>query len=117
VAAGGPVRHDVAANTCVGHLGVEFGGQFVQIGRVVVGFGGVVAHVLGFGAEHGPPFLGVVGFVGADGGFVREVPAFAALGCAQVLVPVRAGWADGGEGVAAGDQDLLYLAGVQVGAP
>jgi hypothetical protein len=44
------------------------------------------------------------------------VPAFAALGSAERLSPFGAGRAGIGEGVAAGDQDLLDLAGVQVGA-
>ena len=77
---------------------------------------GVVALGLGLGAHFDPHALHVVGLVGLDDGFVVEVPAFAALGRAQRLGPFGAGRADRGEGVPAGDEHLLDLAGLQVGA-
>jgi hypothetical protein len=103
-------RQDVAADARVGHFGVEFGGQLVEVGGVVSVLVGVVAHLLGFGAEYRPPFLHVVGLVGVEGWFGVQVPPFAALSGTERLGPFSTGRAGVGLGVAAGDQDLLYLA-------
>ena len=56
------------------------------------------------------------GRVGVDDGFVVEVPAFAALRGAQDPGPFGARRADRGQGVPARDEDLLDVAGVDVGA-
>jgi hypothetical protein len=56
------------------------------------------------------------GRVGVDDGFVVEVPAFAALRGAQDPGPFGARRADRGQGVPARDEDLLDMAGVDVGA-
>ena len=77
---------------------------------------GLVALVLGLGAVRDPGALHVVRLVGGDHGLGLQVPALAALGGPQRLGPLGAGRADGGEGVPAGDEHLLDLAGVQVGA-
>jgi hypothetical protein len=77
---GRAVGQHVAAYPGVGHLGVEFGGQFVEVGRVLPGLVGVVAELLCFAAQHGPPLLRLVGLVGVEGRFGVQVPAFAALG-------------------------------------
>ena len=95
---------------------VQLGGQLVELGRVLPGRVGLVAVALGVGAQLDPHLLLVVGRRRADDGLGVEVPAFAALRGAQRLGPLGAGRADRGEGVPAGHEDLLDLAGVQVGA-
>jgi hypothetical protein len=112
-----PVRQDVAAYPGVRHLGVEFGGQFVEVVRVGPGLVSVVAHLLGFAAQHRPPLLHVIWFVGVEGRFCVQVPALAALSSAERLGPLGTRRAGVGERVTARDQDLGHLACIQVGAP
>ena len=106
----------VAADARPGQLGVYLADQLIQPGGCVACGVRAVAELLELGALLQQPGLPVVRRRGRRDGLVLEVPAFAALGGAQRLGPVRAGRAEGGEGGAAGDDDLLDLAGVQVGA-
>ena len=76
----------------------------------------MIAFLLCFGAVLDPHPLFVVGRIGGHDGLGVQVPALAALRGPQCLGPLGAGGADRGEGVPAGDEYLLYLAGVQVGA-
>jgi hypothetical protein len=69
---------------------------------------------LGAVGDRGPLFRG--GRVGFDDGFAVQVPAFAALRGPEQLGSFGAGRADRGQGVPARDQDLLDVAGVEVGA-
>jgi hypothetical protein len=69
---------------------------------------------LGPVGDRGP--LVLAGRVRVDDRFVIEVPAFAALRGPQGPGPLGAGRADRGQGVPAGDEDLLDVTGVDVGA-
>jgi hypothetical protein len=72
--------------------------------------------VLRLGAVLHPRPLQQVWLVRGDDRLGVQVPALAALRSPQGLGPFSAGGADRGEGVAAGDEYLLDVAGVQVGA-
>ena len=111
-----PVGEHGAAHPGVGDLLVQLADPLVQVGDVEAFAGEGVAVGLGLGAvgDLGPLLFG--GRVRVDDGFVVEVPAFAALRGAQQPGPFGAGRADRGQGVPAGDEDLLDVAGVDVGA-
>ena len=111
-----PVREHVAAHPRVGDLLVQLADPLVQLGRVeaFVGEGVPVGLRLGAVGDQGPLLPG--GRVGVDDGFVVEVPAFAALGGAQDPGAFGARRADRGQGVPARDEDLLDVAGVDLGA-
>jgi hypothetical protein len=111
-----PGRGDSPADTRRGDLVVQFGDQLIEVGRVIPGSGGLVAVLLGFGAQDKPPLLIVGGRSGGEVGFVLEVPAFPALGGPQGLGPFRARGADRRQRVPAGDEHLLDLAGIDVAA-
>jgi hypothetical protein len=99
-----------------GDLGVELGDELVKLRGVPSGRVCLVAHLLGLGAQRDPPALLVSGRVRLNAGFVLEVPAFPALAGAQVLGPLGAGRAGLIEGVPAGDEHRVDLAGGQVPA-
>ena len=80
---GGPVREHLPADPGAGDLLIEFGDQRVEVGGVLAVVGGLVAGLLGFGAQYHPPLLVVGGRVRGQVGFVLEVPAFPALGGPQ----------------------------------
>ena len=111
-----PGREHVAAYPGVGDFVVQFGDELVQVGRVLPVAGGLVPEPLCFGALLDPPALVIAGGVRLDDRFGLEVPAFLALCRPQRPGPFRARRAHAGEGVPAGHQHLLYLAGVEVGA-
>jgi hypothetical protein len=106
----------VAADPGAGELVVEFADERIKLGGVAAVVLGVVAELLGVGALFQQPGLPVIGRCGLDDGFVFEVPAFPALRCPQAPGPFRAGRAHRGKGRAAGHEDLLDVAGVEVGA-
>jgi len=95
---------------------VQLADALVELVRVeaFAGQGVPVGLRLGAAGDRGPLVLAGRGRV--DDGFVLEVPAFAALGGAQQPGAFGAGRADRGQGVPARDQDLLDVAGVDVGA-
>src|SRR5205823_1233779 len=102
-------RHDLAPDPGAGDLLIQLAVQRVQLA-------GVLACRLGLGALLDPHALHVVRLVGLGDGFVVEMPALAALDRAQRLGPFGTGRADRGEGVPAGDEHLVHLAGLDVGA-
>ena len=112
----GLCRGGLPAHTRFGDLLVQLGDELVKVGRVLPGLGGLVAELLRFGALLDPPLLVVGGRVRGDAGFVLEVPAFPALRCAQRPGLFGAAGADVRQGVPAGDEHNIYLAGVEVGA-
>ena len=111
-----PVREHVAAHPRVGDLFVQLADPLVQLGRVetLVGERVPVGLHLGAVGDQGPLLPG--GRVRVDDGFAVQVPAFAALGGPQDPGAFRAGRADRGQGVPAGDEHLLDVAGVDLGA-
>ena len=111
-----PVREHVPAHPGVGDLLVQLADPLLQLSRVEAFVGERVPVGLGLGAvgDQGPLLGG--GRVGVDDGLVVEVPAFAALGGPQDPGAFGAGRADRGQGVPAGDEDLLDMAGVDLGA-
>jgi hypothetical protein len=113
---GRTIRSDLAADARVGDFLVQLADEPVQIGGVPPGRRGVVAELPSLGTLLDPPSLVLGGRVGFDLGFVLEVPALPALGRPQALGPLRAGRADAGEGVPAGDEYRVGFAGVEVGA-
>ena len=100
----------LAAQSGAGDLLVQFGDQLVQLGRVLPGRLGVVAHGLGLGAVFDPHRLHLIGRRRVGDGFGVQVPAFGALRCAEHLGPFGARRALAGQGGAAGDEHLLNLA-------
>ncbi len=70
--------------------------------------------IVGAGLDPVPLFL--VRVVRLDHRLVLEMPPFPALRGAERLGPLSAGRADAGEGVPAGNEHLLGLAGVEVGS-
>ena len=111
-----PVRQYVPAHPGVGDLLVQLADPLLQLGRVEALIGEGVPVGLGLGAVGDQGLLLGGGRVGFDDGFLVEVPAFAALGGAQDPGAFRTGRADRGQGVPAGDEDLLDMAGVDLGA-
>ena len=111
-----PGREHVAAHPGVGDLLVEFGGQRVQVAGVLPIMIGVIAHGLCLRALFDPPLLVLGRGVWFDDGFVFQVPAFPALGGAQVPGAFGARWAHRREGVPARDEDLFHGCGGDVGA-
>ena len=111
-----PGREHLPAHPRVGDFVVQFGDELVQVVRVLPVAGGLVAERLGLGAGLDPPPLLLGGRVRVGDRLVLEVPAFPALRRPQRPRPFRARRAHRGEGVPAGHQHLLYLAGVEVGA-
>ena len=111
-----PVRVHLAADARLGDLLIELGDERVIVGGVGSGRRRGVALLLGFGAQHDPPLLVLGGGVGGDVGFVLEVPALPALRGAQRPSPLRTRGAHRGQGVPAGDEHLVHLPGVEVGA-
>ena len=111
-----PGREHVAAHPGVGDLLVQLADPLVQLCGVEA-FGGQGVPVgLRLGPVGDPGPLLVVGRVRLDDRLVVQVPAFAALRGAQQPGPFGARRAHRGEGVPAGDEDLLDVAGVDVGA-
>jgi len=74
-----PGREHVPAHPSVGDLLVEFGGQLVQVTRVLPIMVGVVAHGLCLGALFDPPLLVLGRSLRFDNRFLFQVPAFPAL--------------------------------------
>ena len=111
-----PGREHVASHPGVADLLVQLADPLVQLCGVEA-FGGQGVPVgLGLGPVSDVGLLLVVGRVRLDDRLVIQVPAFAALCGAQQPGPFGARRADRGEGVPAGDEDLLDVAGVDVGA-
>nr|WP_164904000.1 hypothetical protein [Nonomuraea polychroma] len=109
----GPAE-DVAAHACRVDLFVQALDDRIQVSRVAAGLLGFVTVGLDVGAELDQPALFLVRLVGDDRWFLVEVPAFAALGLAQLLVALSARRALAVHRRAAGNIDDLPLAGVGV---
>ena len=111
-----PGREHGAAHPGVADLLVQLEDPLVQFCGVEA-FGGQGVPVgLGLGPVSDMGLLLVVGRVRLDDWLVIQVPAFAALRGAQQPGPFGARWAHRDQGVSAGDEDLLDVAGVDVGA-
>ena len=110
-----PRRQDSAAKPGIGDLLVQFADPLVQLAGVEALTGQKVPAFLRLGAvgDQVPLLLGRR--VRVDDGFMVEVPAFAALRGPQDPGPLRARRAHRGQGVPARDQDLLDVAGVDLG--
>ena len=104
-----------AADAGAGELLVQVADQRVKLGGVAAGRRRRGRGALGLGA-FAAAGLRVVRRAGRGDRLVFQVPAFPALRGPQRLCAFGAGWADGGQGSAAGHEHLLDLAGVQVGA-
>ena len=106
----------MAAKPGIGDLLVQLADPLVQLASVqtFTGEGVPVGLRLGPVGDRGPLVFGGRG--GVDDGFVVEVPAFAALRGPQDPGPFGARRADRGQGVPARDEDLLDVAGADVGA-
>ena len=122
-AAGGPVAArpgaggvGFAAQPGAGDLLVQFGDQLVQLGRVVPRCLGLVAPGLSLGAVLDPHRLHLIRRGRDRDRLGVEVPAFGTLSGPQHLGSFGARRALAGEGGAAGDEDLLGLAGLKVDA-
>jgi hypothetical protein len=70
---------------------IQLGDQFIQLGRVLPGFFGVVAHGLGLGAVLDPHRLHLIRSGRARDRFGVQVPAFGALRRPQYLGPLCTG--------------------------
>ena len=111
-----PRGKDRAAHPGVGDLLVQLADPLVQLGGVEA-FGGQGVPVgLRLGPVGDPGPLLVVRRVRLHDRLVVQVPAFAALRGAQQPGPFGAWRAHRGQGVPARDEDLLDVAGVDVGA-
>ena len=97
-------------------FGVQVGNQLIQVGRVLPGLDGVVTVGLGLGAVLHPHCLHFVRGRWAGDGFGVQVPALPALSGPQILGPFRAWRAEIGEGGPAGNEYLLDIARLGVGA-
>jgi hypothetical protein len=109
-------REDIAADPGVGDLLVQLADPLVQLVSVEVLSGQGIPVGLCLSPVGDAGLLLVVGRVWFDDRFVVQVPAFAALRGAEQPGSFGAWRADRGEGVPAGDEDLLDVAGVDVGA-
>jgi len=112
---GRTVGSDLAAHARLGDLLVQFADELIEIGRVLTGGLGLVAELLGLGALLDPEPLVLGSRVGADIGFVLEVPALSALRGPQRLSSLSTGRADVRESVPAGDEHCVNFACVEVG--
>ena len=110
-----PRRQDLAAEPGIGDLLVQLADPLVQLAGVEAFAGQEVPAFLRLGpvGDQRPLVLG--SRVRVDDGFVVQVPAFAALRGPQDPGPLGAGRAHRGQGVPARDEDLLDVAGVDLG--
>ena len=111
-----PAGGDVPAHAGSGDLLVQLADELVEVERVLSGRLGLVAGLLGVGAHRDPPLLVIDSRVGSQVGFVLELPPLPALHGPQGPGAFGAGRAGMGQGVPAGDEHLVHLAGVEVGA-
>ena len=110
-----PRRQDLATKPGIGDRLVKLADPLIQLSRIEAFAGQEVPAFLRLGpvGDQRPLVLG--SRVRVDDGFVVQVPAFAALRGPQDPGPLGARRAHRGQGVPARDEDLLDVAGVDLG--